>query len=90
MIPHKTDPAALTTQKQELTCKNAGCEKSFIVIEQEAQFYKDKNTVTDHLDKDKIQCLVGRGYVPFGRAQQPKLTDFPDGVDLLEFLKSLT
>jgi hypothetical protein len=54
------------------------------------QFYKDKNTVADHLDKDKIQCLVGRGYVPFGRAQQPKLTDFPDGVDLLEFLKSLT
>jgi hypothetical protein len=54
------------------------------------QFYKDKNSVADNLDQDKIQCLVGRGHVPFGRAQQPSLTDFPDGVDLLEFLKSLT
>ena len=54
------------------------------------QFYKDKNSVADLLDKDKIQCLVGKGHVPFGRAQQPSLSDFPDGVDILEFLKSLS
>jgi len=43
----------------------------------------------------EIQCVVGRenvlgrGYVPFGGAQQPALADYADGVDTMEFLKSL-
>jgi hypothetical protein len=42
------------------------------------------------LDENKIQCIVGKGFTPFGMAQQPSLTDFPDGVDTLAFLKKLT
>ena len=38
---------------------------------------------------DEIQCIVGRGHVPFGRAQQPGLADYADGVDTMEFLKRL-
>lgn len=38
---------------------------------------------------DEIQCIVGRGYVPFGRAQQPGLADYADGVDTMSFLKGL-
>ena len=36
----------------------------------------------------EIQCVVGRGYVPFGRAQQPGLTDYADGVDTMEFIRT--
>jgi hypothetical protein len=38
---------------------------------------------------DKIQAIVGRNYIPFGEAQCPKLTDFADGVDTMEFLTSI-
>lgn len=38
---------------------------------------------------DEIQCIVGRGFVPFGRAQQPGLADYADGVDTMSFLKGL-
>lgn len=36
-----------------------------------------------------IQCVVGDGFLPFGQAQQPGLTDFADGVDTLQFLLAL-
>ncbi len=35
---------------------------------------------------DRIQCIVGKGNVPFGSAQTPCLWDYADGVDTLEFL----
>lgn len=39
--------------------------------------------------KESIQCVVGHGYLPFGSAQCPTLTDYADGVDTLAFLKGL-
>lgn len=36
-----------------------------------------------------IQCITGSGYLPFGKAQCPALTDFADGVDTMQFLLSL-
>lgn len=41
---------------------------------------------------DKLQCVVGEqppAQVSFGKAQQPELWDYADGVDTIEFLKSL-
>ncbi|HEY4335696.1 MAG TPA: acyl-CoA reductase [Puia sp.] len=38
---------------------------------------------------EEIQCIVGRGHVSFGRAQQPGLTDYADGVDTMAFLRGL-
>jgi hypothetical protein len=38
---------------------------------------------------DEVQCIVGNGFIPFGQAQQPALTDFADGTDTLKFLTSL-
>jgi hypothetical protein len=40
-------------------------------------------------DHPEIQCVVGQGYTPFGRAQRPGLKDYADGVDTLEFLRKL-
>jgi hypothetical protein len=36
--------------------------------------------------KEKIQCVVGSHYVPFGKAQSPHLWDYADGIDTLGFL----
>ena len=36
-----------------------------------------------------IQCIVGQGYIPFGKAQRPALEDYADGVDTLQFLRDL-
>lgn len=38
---------------------------------------------------DQIQCVVGAGYLPFGQAQSPGLTDYADGVDTVEFFTGL-
>ena len=51
------------------------------------QYYTDKSAAVAALDNNKIQCLVGKGFIPFGDAQKPGLKDFPDGVDTMEFLR---
>lgn len=38
--------------------------------------------------KEEIQCIVGRGYTPFGKTQSPALQDYPDGVDLMAWLSA--
>ena len=54
------------------------------------QYYTDKSAAVAALDNNKIQCLVGKGFIPFGGAQKPGLKDFPDGIDTMEFLSSIT
>ena len=53
------------------------------------QYYRDQDNLSVALDREKIQCIVGKGGIPFGMAQSPKLTDYADGVDTLRFLQSL-
>ena len=40
-------------------------------------------------NNDKIQCIVGQNYIPLGKAQQPELWDYADGVDTVAFLSQL-
>jgi hypothetical protein len=40
-------------------------------------------------EQGDIQCVVGRDYIPPGRAQQPALDDYADGVDTMAFLMAL-
>lgn len=48
-----------------------------------------------HQKKEEIQCIVsnmnieGFDSIPFGKAQQPSLIDFADGVDTIQFLLSI-
>jgi len=46
-----------------------------------------------HQDKDKIQCIVAKGFleneINFGQTQQPKLDDYADGINTLAFLSEL-
>jgi hypothetical protein len=53
-------------------------------------FYTDKQQLTNQLKgNEDIQAIVGAGFLPFGQAQCPSLTDYADGVDTMAFLKAL-
>lgn len=57
--------------------------------------YDDLKTLKEKLkaDEKKIQCIVANNFssseIKFGETQKPKLTDFADGVNTLEFLATL-
>ena len=53
--------------------------------------YKDLLQVEDYIKShsEKIQAIVGKGYVQFGAAQCPSLDDYADGVDTMRFLEKL-
>ena len=53
--------------------------------------YKDDSEAERFLKekKDDIQAIVGRNHIPFGQAQSPKLSEYADGVDTMEFLSRL-
>lgn len=53
-------------------------------------FYNSIEELTNQLNQnDNIQCIVGKQFTPFGKAQQPKINDFADGVDTMQFLTNL-
>ncbi len=58
------------------------------------EYYTDKEILNSQLQmlSYNIQCIVGdekMGYIPFGKAQQPELWDYADGVDTMQFLTQL-
>lgn len=62
------------------------------------QEYLNIDSLSTHLrqNRDKLQCVVSNiaiediTTVPFGCAQHPRIDDFADGVDTVEFLKSIS
>jgi hypothetical protein len=56
------------------------------------EYYKNAELLNERFDgdNDQIQCLLGGGnhthLLPFGKAQEPALWDYADGVDTVEFL----
>lgn len=52
------------------------------------QYYNDDEEIRSEIMNraDKIQCVVSRKDIPFGKAQSPELWDYADGIDTLEFL----
>jgi hypothetical protein len=54
--------------------------------------YTSEIELTDWLaiNDEKIQCVVGSDYIPFGQTQNPALDDFADGVNTYQFLTSLS
>jgi hypothetical protein len=61
------------------------------------EFYENRTQLQDMLAhrRTEIQCLVGKieltdwNIFPFGESQMPGLLDYPDGVDIMEFLQNL-
>lgn len=54
-------------------------------------YYQDRKEVDAYLKehKEDIQMIVGHGFIDFGKAQCPALTDYADNVNTLEFLEGL-
>ena len=60
------------------------------VSEVHYEFYTNKNEATAGLlNNAELQCIVGKGFIPYGMAQYPSLTDYADGVDTMQFLTRL-
>lgn len=59
------------------------------------EYYSDYKSLTEQLrvKSEQVQCIVGserlEGVVRFGKAQQPELWEYADGVDTIKFLLSL-
>jgi hypothetical protein len=59
------------------------------------EYYSDTAGLLQRMqeEKDNLQCVVGKqalnGYIPFGKTQQPQLSDYADGEDTMLFLQGL-
>jgi Acyl-CoA reductase (LuxC) len=55
------------------------------------QRYQEVSEVNNFIDENKenIQVVIGKDYFSFGKSQMPKLNDYADGVDTMEFLCKL-
>ena len=52
--------------------------------------FEDKAKAISILKENSdVQCIIGRGNIDFGKAQQPGLFDYADGVDTMQFLLTL-
>ncbi len=57
--------------------------------------YQTKEELSQKLenDKEKIQCIVGDNFnetsIDFGQTQSPSLSDYADGIDIIEFLTKI-
>jgi hypothetical protein len=52
------------------------------------EYYESQYAVKQQTEllNEKIQCVVGKNNIPFGKAQSPHLWDYADGIDTIEFL----
>jgi hypothetical protein len=53
------------------------------------KFYQDPASRIQAVEQDKLQCIVGRNFLPFGKSQEPGLMDYADGEDTMKFLRTL-
>jgi Acyl-CoA reductase (LuxC) len=52
-------------------------------------YYNESGSLAKSLQSNAdVQCIVGKGFIPFGMAQSPTLTDYADGIDTMQFLAS--
>jgi hypothetical protein len=74
--------------------------ESILLIENHALFspismvhyemYENKEALMHSISTNPdIQCIVGAGFIPFGKSQQPDLYTYADGIDIMPFLLSL-
>jgi hypothetical protein len=54
-------------------------------------FYESQKEIDAYIttNENSLQAIVGENYIPFGKAQKPELSDYPDGVDVMEWLGGL-
>jgi hypothetical protein len=86
--PFQMSSCILLTESEAIPSRIAGLNYAF---------YETIEGVENELraKRDEVQCIVSApgllhlSTVPFGTAQSPSLSDYPDGVDVLLFLKNI-
>ena len=80
--PHHTNGSVLAVPDEAISTP-----LSILHYEQ----YDSREALNQKLEqhKEEIQAIVGHGFIPFGHAQTPSLTEYADGVDVMEFLLQL-
>lgn len=54
------------------------------------EYYQSADQVAAFLTgHEDVQCIVGKGHTPFGKAQEPGLMEYADGVDIMQFMLGL-
>ncbi len=54
------------------------------------EFYKDRPELIRSLEHSPdLQCIIGKGFIPFGNSQRPAIDDYADGIDTVSFLRDL-
>ena len=55
------------------------------------EYYDDLITVKQFVEENakQLQCVVSKKDIPFGNTQKPKLWDYADGMDTVDFLREL-
>ena len=54
------------------------------------EYYTNAAQVNESLTNNTdVQCVVGKDHIAFGKSQQPSLTDYADGIDVMKFLLEL-
>jgi hypothetical protein len=52
-------------------------------------FYKEGTDPVQAGEKETLQCIIGKNFIPFGKSQQPGLEEYADGADTMEFLQMI-
>ncbi len=87
-VPHLNNGCLLLTENASLRARIASVHY---------EYYDDVAELDEMLAarREEIQCVVGNtqitgfSVIPFGQSQEPGLSDYPDGVDIMQFLASL-
>jgi hypothetical protein len=82
-----------------LVNKEAFHDSGFVLLKEETkisspvsvlyyEYYESQYAVKQQAEllKEKIQCVIGKHNIPFGKAQWPHPWDYADGIDTIEFL----
>lgn len=87
-VKYKANGCIILTENEAITSRIASLHYEF--------YDKADNLVVEiNRRAEEIQCVVSKmnlpniQTIPFGKAQQPELTDYADGVDTMEFLINL-
>ena len=55
------------------------------------EYYNSRDNLNNYIKSNRnlFQCIVSNEDIPFGQSQFPKLTDYADRKDTIEFLLSI-
>lgn len=52
------------------------------------EYYETIDEVNNFIidEQNNIQCIIGKDYIPFGKSQQPTLSEYADNIDTMQFI----